>query len=66
MDDEIGFSDGRLHSFRHYFCSMCANNNVPEQLLMNWLGHRQSAMVKHYYHVDHQEAARQMSGLDLV
>ena len=66
MDDEIGFSDGRLHSFRHYFCSVCANNNVPEQLLMNWLGHRQSAMVKHYYHVDHNEAARQMSGLNLV
>jgi len=65
-DDEIGFIDGRLHSFRHYFCSMCANRNVSEQLLMAWLGHRQSAMVKHYYHVDHKEAIRQMSGLDLV
>ncbi|MEZ6126336.1 MAG: site-specific integrase [Planctomycetaceae bacterium] len=65
-DDEVGFADGRLHSFRHYFCSVCAHQNVPEQLMMNWLGHRQSAMVKHYYHVDQEEAARRMSGLDLV
>jgi integrase len=29
-----GFRDGRLHSFRHFFCSWCANEGVPEQTLM--------------------------------
>ncbi len=28
---------------------------------MSWLGYSQSAMVKHYYRVDHNETARQMS-----
>ena len=65
-DDEIGFKDGRLHSFRHYFCSACANSSVPEQLLMKWLGHRNSAMVKHYYHVHNEHAQREMSRLNLV
>lgn len=44
--------DGRLHSFRHYFCSACANAGVPEQVLMEWLGHRSAEMVRRYYHGD--------------
>jgi integrase len=47
-DDECGFIDGRLHSFRHYFCSNCANSKVPERVLMSWLGHRNSRMVHRY------------------
>jgi len=60
QDDETGFKDGRLHSFRHFFCSMCANNNAPEQLVMEWLGHQESRMVRHYYHAHDAEAQRQM------
>ncbi len=65
-DDEIGFSDGRLHSFRHYFCSVCANNNVPEQLVMEWLGHQESKMVRHYYHAHDEEAQRQMKRINFT
>ena len=65
-EDEVGFEDGRLHSFRHYFCSMCANNNVPEQLVMEWLGHQESKMVRHYYHAHNEEAQRQMKKLNLI
>lgn len=65
-DEEIGFKDGRLHSFRHYFCSTCANSGVPEQVLMNWLGHRSSTMVRHYYHLHDAEAQRQMAKLKLI
>ncbi len=39
------FIDGRLHSFRHYFCSTCANSHVPELTVRNWLGHRDSRMI---------------------
>jgi len=60
---EIGFVDGRLHSFRHFFCSRCANEGIPEQVLMSWLGHRNSKMVRHYYHLHDQESRRQMSRL---
>ena len=63
---EVGFATGRLHSFRHYFCSTCANNGVPEQIVMAWLGHRDSAMVKHYYHLHDEEAQRQMNRLNFL
>jgi integrase len=49
-DGQKGFTDGRLHSFRHFFCSVCADEGIPEQMLMNWLGHANSAMIRHYYH----------------
>jgi integrase len=35
-------SEGRLHSFRHFFYSQCAAQGVPEQTVINWLGHRDS------------------------
>jgi integrase len=65
-DDEVGFKDGRLHSFRHYFCSVCANSGVPEHLLMTWLGHRESAMVRHYYHANNVQAQQEMARLGFV
>ena len=61
--DEPGFIDGRLHSFRHYFCSTCANAGIPERVLMDWLGHRSSKMVHRYYHLHDQESHRQMARL---
>ena len=65
-EGEQGFSHGRLHSFRHYFCSTCANNNVPERMVMDWLGHADSEMIRHYYHLHDEEADRRMNGLDFL
>lgn len=64
-DSEIGFIHGRLHSFRHFFCSWCANKNVPEQMLMRWLGHRSSQMARRYYHLHDEESQRHMRRLSL-
>ena len=61
-----GFCDGRLHSFRHYFCSISANSGVPEQIVMTWLGHADSKMVRLYYHLHHDEAQKQMSKINFV
>ena len=63
--DDPGIETGRLHSFRHFFCSWAADAGVPEQLLMSWLGHRESEMIRHYYHMHHDEARRQMDKLVL-
>lgn len=65
-DDEKGFRDGRLHSFRHYFCSICANSRVPERMVMDWLGHADSEMIRHYYHLHDDEAQRRMNSLDFL
>ncbi|WLD15102.1 tyrosine-type recombinase/integrase [Planctellipticum variicoloris] len=62
---EPGFIDGRLHSFRHYFCSNCANSGTTERVLMNWLGHRNSRMVHRYYHLHDEESIRQMQQVKL-
>ena len=61
-----GFIDGRLHSFRHFFCSLCANSGVPEQTLMSWLGHRSSKMIRRYYHLHDQESQRAMKKVQAV
>ena len=33
---------------------------------MQWLGHRDSAMVRHYYHLHDDEAQRQMQRINFV
>lgn len=63
VSDEKGFQDGRLHSFRHFFCSECSNSGVPENVVMRWLGHSDSKMVRHYYHLHDAEALRQMQSV---
>lgn len=62
---EKGFEHGRLHSFRHFFCSQCANKGVPERVVMDWLGHADAEMVRRYYHLDHEESRRQMERMSL-
>jgi integrase len=64
--NEEGFRDGRLHSFRHAFCSTCANNLVPERMVMDWLGHSSSEMIRHYYHLHDEESRRRMNQLDFL
>ncbi len=64
-EGEAGFAHGRLHSFRHFFCSMCASNGVAQQVVMRWLGHRDSKMVEYYFHLHDDEAHRQMRRIGL-
>lgn len=61
-----GLRDGRLHSFRHYFCSMSAMNRVPEQTLMSWLGHQDSKMVRHYYHLHDESSQMHMARVEFL
>lgn len=62
---EVGFADGRVHSFRHFFCSLCANRGVSQRAVMRRLGHKESRMVEHYYHLHDEEARRQMGRIKL-
>lgn len=61
-----GVLDGRLHSFRHYFCSMSAISRVPEQTLMSWLGHQDSKMVRHYYHLHDESSQMYMAQVEFL
>ena len=45
-------SKGTLHTFRHFFISMCASSGaVPIATCMTWVGHKDTDMVWHYYHL---------------
>ena len=66
LPDELNFSSGRLHSFRHFFVSAAADAGIPEQMLMAWLGHKSSRMIRHYYHLRQKASQEQMTKLNLV
>ena len=63
-EGDIGFEHGRLHSFRHFFVSECFRQGVSEAQIMEWVGHRDSAMVRLYRHLRTDDSHRQMSELD--
>ena len=37
-----------------------------ERMVMDWLGHADSEMIRHYYHLHDEEAKRRMDGLDFL
>jgi integrase len=63
---EIGFEHGRLHSFRHFFCSQAFLGGASEGEIREWLGHRESKMVEHYRHLRNEDAQRKMAQIDFM
>jgi integrase len=50
----------KLHTFRHFFASYCANNGVEMAKLMKWLGHSSVEMVMKYYTLEAEESRQAM------
>ena len=46
--------------------SACDNAGAPQALLMAWLGHQDSAMVRHYYHLQNAESQQHMTRLSFT
>jgi len=65
-EGEIGFEHGRLHSFRHFFCSQAFLGGASEGEIREWLGHRDSKMVEHYRHLRSEDAQRKMQKIDFL
>ena len=63
---EIGFEHGRLHSFRHFFCSQAFLGGASEGEIREWLGHAESKMVEHYRHLRNEDAQRKMEQIDFT
>ena len=53
--------NGRVHSFRHFFCSQCFRSGIPEADIKLWLGHSDSKMVAHYRHYAKGEQQKSIS-----
>ncbi len=63
---EYGFENPKkykLHSFRHYFASMCANHGVAHRKALAWLGHSNSDMLDLYYHLHDDDSMQTMAEL---
>ncbi|MDD4889647.1 MAG: site-specific integrase [Phycisphaerae bacterium] len=60
--DARSFEDGRIHSFRHYFCTSCFRGGVPEWQIIEWLGHSDSSMVKLYRHMGAADETQRAMG----
>jgi integrase len=63
---EIGFEHGRLHSFRHFFCSQAFLGGASEGEIKEWLGHADSKMVEHYRHLRSEDAQRKMGQIEFM
>lgn len=50
-NEEIGFADGRFHSFRHFFVSEAFAAGIPESDIRDWVGHSDSKIVELYRHL---------------
>ena len=58
---ELGFKNGRYHSFRHFFISECFDAGIPESDIKDWVGHSDSKVVKLYRHIRSESAKANMS-----
>jgi integrase len=63
---EIGFADGCVHSFRHYFVTEAFVGGATEAEIMDWVGHRNSRIVRRYRHLRRKTAQRTMEELDFL
>jgi integrase len=65
-EGEIGFEDGRLPGFRHFFCSQSFLGGASEGEIREWLGHAESKIVEHYRHLRNADALRKMRQIDFT
>lgn len=64
--EAIGFEHGRLHSFRHFFCSQAFVGGANVGEIQDWLGHADSDTVQHYRHLRDEDARRRMDSLTFL
>lgn len=60
---EIGFEHGGVHSFRHYFVTEAFLGGATEAEVMDWVGHRDSRIVRRYRHLRADIKQRRMQEL---
>ena len=51
---------GHLHTFRHSFISHALTSGVPEAVVREWVGHVDSAIIRHYTHIADRQSRTAM------
>jgi len=65
-EGEIGFADGTVHGLRHYFVSEAYRNGATEAELLEWVGHRDSAILRLYRHLRPDDGQRRMEQINFL
>jgi len=63
---EIGFANGTIHGLRHFFCSEAYRNGAKDAELLEWLGHRDSEIMKLYRHLRREDSHRRMEQINFL
>jgi integrase len=53
----------KLHTFRHFFASYCAQQNLSYKYVLEWMGHSSSAILDMYFTMNDRQAHRAMNSL---
>ena len=54
----------RLHDLRHTFCTKLAEAGIPEQVMLDMVGHVSQAMLKRYPHIRLEASRRAIEALE--
>ena len=53
----------KLHTFRHFFASYCAQQNLSYKYVLEWMGHSSSAILDMYFTMNDRHAQAAMNSL---
>jgi len=63
---QCGFENPRqykLHTFRHFFASYCAQQNLSYKYVLEWMGHSSSAILDLYFTMNDRHAQAAMNSM---
>ena len=66
---QCGFENPRqykLHTFRHFFASYCAQQNLSFKYILEWMGHSSSAILDMYFTMNDRQAQAAMNSLSFT
>ncbi|MFC1677704.1 tyrosine-type recombinase/integrase, partial [Planctomycetota bacterium] len=53
----------KLHTFRHFFASYCAQQNLSYKYILEWMGHSSSAILDMYFTMNDRHSQNAMNSL---
>jgi site-specific recombinase XerD len=53
----------KLHIFRHFFASYCAQQNLSYKYVLEWMGHSSSAILDMYFTMNDRHAQAAMNSM---
>ena len=65
-EGEIGYDSGTIHGLRHFFSSEVYRNGAKDAELLEWLGHRDSEIMKLYRHLRREDSHRRMEQINFL